>query len=100
MKRYIRSDVEYKRYSSDYDYPEIGTVTEDGTFIGRIRGAEPTGVFSWNGWYYGMKSLRGKAHYYKAKTPRFDETFGGVYECSADEYDDCANKYHKLFREF
>lgn len=51
------------------------------------------GVFSWNGYYYG----RNKSKFYKCKTARFDNTFGGVIEITADEYFTFAEKYANVF---
>lgn len=48
-----------------------------------------TGVVSWNGYYYGRKGRK----YYKSKTVRFDDTFGGTQEIDSEEYFRNAEKY-------
>lgn len=47
---------------------------------------ELQGFFSFNGYYYGHRQLKRNCKYYKSKTVRFDDTFGGVTEINEDEY--------------
>lgn len=55
-------------------------------------------VISWNGYFYGIKRTKRGEKYYKCKSPRFDDSFGGTEEVSADEYQTVAEKYAKMFR--
>ena len=52
-----------------------------------------TNIVSWNGYYYGRKGNR----FYKCKTSRFDDSFGGTHETTAEEYFEKAEKYAKVF---
>ncbi len=58
------------------------------------------GHFTWNGWHYAYKKLKTGNKYYRSKNVRFDDTCGGTEECSKSEYDDCAEKYYKIFPSF
>lgn len=57
--------------------------------------------FSFNGMYYGSKSVRtrngSKEKFYKSHNVRFDDTCGGTEECSAEEFFEVAEEHKKLF---
>lgn len=53
-----------------------------------------TGIVSWNGYYYGRKGNK----FYKSKTARFDDSFGGTQEVGEEEYFKNAEKYASVFR--
>ena len=61
---------------------------------------ELKGEFRWNGWYYGYKRLKHSTKYYKSKNVRFDDTCGGTFECTQEEYQENAEKYIKIFKTF
>ena len=79
MKRYIRSSEEFPKK------------------INSPREMDLNYVVSWDGYYYGVRRFRGKTRFYKSKTPRFDNTFGGTYEISQSEYADAVNNYQRVF---
>lgn len=56
------------------------------------------GVVSWNGYFYGFKPGKHQK-YYKSKTVRFDDTFGGTEEISSEEYDEVAQKYARVMKD-
>lgn len=58
---------------------------------------ELQGFFSWNGFFYGYRRLKRKCKYYKSKTVRFDETFGGVFEIDEYEYIKYLGRYTSVF---
>ena len=55
-------------------------------------------IISWNHYFYGIKRTKRGEKYYKSKSVRFDDTFGGTEEISADEYQTVAEKYARMFR--
>ncbi len=57
-------------------------------------------IISWNGYFYGIKRTKSGERYFKSKTVRFDDTFGGTEEVSADEYQEVAEKYARVFGEY
>lgn len=54
-------------------------------------------IFSWNGYYYGCTNGK-KQKFYKSKTVRFDDTFGGIIEVTAEEFFEKAEKYATVMR--
>ena len=56
------------------------------------------GIFPWNGYFYATrKGKNGNPdRYFKAKSVRFDDTFGGTEEITLDEYTEAAKKYHDV----
>ena len=63
----------------------------------RERGMNLSNIISWNGYFYGIKRLKSGERYFKSKSVRFDDTFGGTEEISADEYHEIAEKYYDVF---
>ena len=62
------------------------------------RGMNLDNIISWNHYFYGIKRTKHGEKYYKSKSVRFDDTFGGTEEISADEYQEAAEKYAEVFR--
>ena len=74
-------------------------IGEGKKITGRIPGiTKLTGIFSWNGWFYGKVPDKKADRYYRSKNARFDATCGGTEEIDVDEYSQVAEKYAKVFR--
>jgi len=64
----------------------------------RKSGMDLDDIITWNNHYYGIKRTKRGERYFKSETERFDDSFGGTEEISADEYQRIAEKYAKMFR--
>ena len=64
----------------------------------RKSGMNLDNVITWNNYYYGIQRTKRGERYFKSETSRFDDSFGGTKEISADEYQAVAEKHAKMFR--
>ena len=51
------------------------------------------GVINWGHAFYAYRPYRNTQKYYKSGSIRFDETFGGTFEISQEEYMEVAQKH-------
>lgn len=58
------------------------------------------GEITWNDWHYAYKELKRGNKYYRSKTGRFSDVHDVTEECTKEEYDECAEKYYKIFPSF
>lgn len=68
-------------------------------YIKSNRGMNIDSIIPWNGYFYGIqrsKKLGKPDKYFRAKSVRFDDTFGGTEEITPEEYSIAAKEYHNV----